>query len=679
MKKPIGEHNRWGTAVDLKALHRALVLAALVLLPARDVIRASDIAGPWIQVNRPIVSVQLGFVTYSDGNYYTGGSDGMFLSSTDGKTWVQRDAGYTNYLGVGAAGGGKVVVYGGDSFAVSADGIGWQQVPQPSPDAVAALGFGNGVFVAVGYSGSIATSTNGLDWVIRRQSDGWENFLEVCHGQAGFVALSGRGIFHSATGEQWDKVYTVIAGTPKHCVYGQGAFLASDENGDLYSSSDGRSWQLTGKRLPSPATKLLWDGIQFIAVMTDSAQAYVSTDGGEWSPLRSPTSISVWDAVSAGGKLVMVGRGGGIVSGLSMTNLDTASAGIYGSLSGIAAGPPGVVTVGIPSGSYRVAFSPDGFSWRGLPLSLSSRPTFVRYSRNRFLVGGEKGGVWTSTDGQQWSAAPINRSVPLRGMATDGQTEVLVGGQSVLLYSTNGVDWVPATGGHNENAITYHSVVWGGGKWVCFGQDTGSGTFILLSTDGKAWTRSYLKDTLLNGATYGDGRFVGVGDYGIVVTSPDGLTWEREPPPLPDRLLSVTFHQGWFVATVVPARGDTVLPGVLLSTNAVEWVAGPVQVRRGRGLRASGTSGDTLWVAGDDGMIFRAGSIQAPTIGLERVGPVWRCSLASPQRVDALLEVSEDLLNWQPGTLIVNLRSQFDFQLAPSSAASREFFKAVVR
>jgi hypothetical protein len=110
------------------------------------------------------------------------------------------------------------------------------------------------------------------------------------------------------------------------------------------------------------------------------------------APVRSPTSISVWDAISARGKLVMVGRGGGIVSGLSMTNLDTASAGIYGSLSDIAAGPPGVVAVGIPSGSYLVAFSHDGFSWRGLPLSLSSRPTFVRYSRNRFLVCGENGG-----------------------------------------------------------------------------------------------------------------------------------------------------------------------------------------------------------------------------------------------------------------------------------------------
>lgn len=220
-------------------------------------------------------------------------------------------------------------------------------------------------------------------------------------------------------------------------------------------------------------------------------------------------------------------------------------------------------------------------------------------------------------------------------MATDGQTEVLAGAQSVLLYSTNGVDWLPTTGGHNENTITYHSVVWGGGKWVCFGRDTGWGTFLLLSTDGKAWAQSYLKDTLLNGATCGDGRFVGVGDYGIWSHPPDGVTWQREPAPLSDRLMSVTFHQGWYVATVVPARGDTVEPGILASTNVVEWVAGPVQVRRGRGLRASGTSAEALWVAGDDGVIFRAGSIQAPSIrssGLTRPGSA-AISATSPSRI----------------------------------------------
>ncbi|HOY60085.1 MAG TPA: hypothetical protein PK640_18350 [Verrucomicrobiota bacterium] len=58
---------------------------------------------------------------------------------------------------------------------------------------------------------------------------------------------------------------------------------------------------------------------------------------------------------------------------------------------------------------------------------------------------------------------------------------------------------------------------------------------------------------------------------------------------------------------MVPARGDTVVPGVLLSTNAVDCVSGPIQVRRGRGFRAAGSSGEALWISGDQGAVVRVG------------------------------------------------------------------------
>jgi hypothetical protein len=264
-------------------------------------------------------------------------------------------------------------------------------------------------------------------------------------------------------------------------------------------------------------------------------------------------------------------------------------------------------------------------------------------------------------------------------MATDGQVEVLAGAQSLLLYRTNGVDWLPTTGGHNENPITYHSVVWGDGRWVCFGQDAGSGTFLLHSTDGRAWTQSYLNDTLLNGAAYGGGRFVGVGDYGIVVTSPDGVTWKREPAPLPDRLTSVVFHEGWYVATVVPARGDTVVPGVLLSSNAVDWVSGPIEVRRARGFRASASSGEALWISGDQGAIVRAGPAQAPAVGLQRTADACRLLLSSANRINTIIETSDDCQTWQPVGLVVNPANDFDFPIAPPSAVDRQFYRALLR
>lgn len=632
---------------------------------------------PWIQVNRPPVSVRLGFVAHGQGAFYTGGSEGVLLTSTDARTWVQRDIGNTNYLDAGAVGGGKIVVHGGEYLAVSDDGLVWLQVPQPSTDGVAAITFGGGVFVALGFAGSIATSDDGVDWVLRREADGWENFHEACHGAPGFVALSGSAVFFSSSGEFWEKVYTPPAGSPKHCVFAEGRFLGVDSDAWLHFSPDGRTWQLTGQRLPFPATRLLHDGGQYLAVMSDSAGVYVSPDGDQWTRQDSPTSIAVWDALFAGGRLVMVGRAGGIVSGPSVGQLETVSAGINDRLVGIAAGPPGAVVVS--ADRYLVAFSPDGFSWQALPLALSGRSTFVRYSRERFLMGGEQGRMWTSADGREWLAALLDRTAKLRDLATDGQVEVLVGQSSLLLYSTNRIDWLPTTGGHDENAITYHTVVWGGGKWLCFGdlQGLGSETYLLSSDDGREWTKSVLPDTLVNGAAYGNGQFTAVGDYGTVVTSPDGVAWKRQPAPRSDRLTSVTFHQGWFVATVVPERADTVVPGVLMSTNGVDWVAGPMQVRRGRGFWAGASHGEAMWAAGSDGMIFRAGAVQPPVIGLRQAADTWQLSLKTASHGDVLIEGSEDTSVWQPAGMVINVLSAAEFQIGPTTTP--QFYRALLR
>jgi hypothetical protein len=86
MKSPIPGRSPKNTGSDIRMQAFGLVLAVLLAMPTGDAVGASAAPSPWIQVNRPIVSVQLGFVTHSDGTFYTGGSDGMLLSSPDGRT-----------------------------------------------------------------------------------------------------------------------------------------------------------------------------------------------------------------------------------------------------------------------------------------------------------------------------------------------------------------------------------------------------------------------------------------------------------------------------------------------------------------------------------------------------------------------------------------------------------------
>ncbi len=131
--------------------------------------------------------------------------------------------------------------------------------------------------------------------------------------------------------------------------------------------------------------------------------------------------------------------------------------------------------------------------------------------------------------------------------------------------------------------------------------------------------------------------------------------------------------------SAVPAHGDTVVPGVLLSTNAVDWVSGPIEVRRGRGFRAAGSSEEALWISGDQGAIVRAGLAQAPAVGLQRTGDAWRFVLSGANRIDTILETSVDCQTWQPAGLVVNPAKQVDFPIAPPSAADRQFYRASLR
>ena len=49
---------------------------------------------------------------------------------------------------------------------------------------------------------------------------------------------------------------------------------------------------------------------------------------------------------------------------------------------------------------------------------------------------------------------------------------------------------------------------------------------ILTSPDGVTWTtRESISDTSLYGVTYGNSTFVAVGSGGTILTSPDGVTW----------------------------------------------------------------------------------------------------------------------------------------------------------
>src|SRR5438034_1114088 len=91
-------------------------------------------------------------------------------SSTDPlNQWYLRNPSPTGYGLSGIAYGNGVFVAVGNSGIVltSVDGISWSDA-RPVPYTLRGVTFGNGLFVAVAWTGQILSSTNATQWIERR-------------------------------------------------------------------------------------------------------------------------------------------------------------------------------------------------------------------------------------------------------------------------------------------------------------------------------------------------------------------------------------------------------------------------------------------------------------------------------------------------------------------------------
>lgn len=457
---------------------------------------------------------------YANGTYYAAGIAGAFLSSQDSVTWLDQSTGYTNPILAGSTGNGLIVLGGFDHFLISSNGLSWDQVTNHTSDSSATLGFGNGRFVSLGLAGSISSSTNGRNWTIHRPVGGLEQFQAISYAPSGFVGLSTRGIWFSPSGTIWTKASTINVDT---VVYAKGQFTAGDSNGHLYQSQDGQHWTQTSAALAGAITTLAFDGTQYVAILNNGAPFAVSTDTTNWIEMIPPVSIVEQTALYANGRYVIAGDAGGLLSGPSISGLTSVNPGIGDSFVDVAAGPRNYVAVGIRS----VFLSGNGLTWNRLPPSPSRDMHFLCYINGRYFAGAENGVFFSSTNGIDWTESSLPNLVTLNSLATDGDIEVLVGGIGTVLYSTNRTGWQMATGQWTGADITYNDITSANGTWVCVGNGR-----LITSTNGVVWQKVFIDTSWnLTSVTFAQNQFLAVGLSGVVLTSPDGFVWTKQAAP----------------------------------------------------------------------------------------------------------------------------------------------------
>ena len=290
------------------------------------------------------------------------------------------------------------------------------------------------------------------------------------------------------------------------------------------------------------------------------------------------------------------------------------------------------------------------------------------YSLN-LTVSDMKGGAHTVTKSvtvtdplDTWAAGTVGSNIALQDLVY-GKGRFITSdtwGDNVF-SSWDGLAWTPVAALPNVDHVKF---AYGANVFVACGTRTSDNTKaqICWSNDGRRW---YSVDNLFNvpplkAITYGNGRFLAVGEDGSVLTSTDGKTWNGGTAGGAPDFRSIAWGgTGWVAIALNPANGRP--QNVLTSPDGFSWTArGKVAVDDNTDifkLRSFGTTCYALgWPTGvrystDSGLTWKDGNLPSGTwttldLAMAPDGTFICPAQANHQGNAGALLVSADGINW---------------------------------
>lgn len=226
----------------------------------------------------------------------TGGMDqGIIWRGQTAENWQQHILD-TDAIEACAYGNNRFIMYANGLFS-SIAGVDWEEGTDTPwmEEGIRDITFGNGVFVAVGDQGRIATTTHGAQWD-RDALQGNFQLQSVAFGDNLFVAVGNLGaiLWSDDNGESWT-TERVGNGIFQRVVFANGFFFTSDGS-DLYRSQDSITWASINTDGVQPLTSY---GTLLIGIK--GQQLYHSIDNGNlWLPqAQLSLNAPIFDALIA--------------------------------------------------------------------------------------------------------------------------------------------------------------------------------------------------------------------------------------------------------------------------------------------------------------------------------------------------------------------------------------------
>ncbi|HMJ91006.1 MAG TPA: hypothetical protein VK530_14385, partial [Candidatus Acidoferrum sp.] len=467
---------------------------------------------------------------YGNRRFVCVAENGTTMMSTNATNWLRSSTGVSNMNRVAFGLGMFVAVGASGAIVTSNDGLSWTQRVSNSSANFTAITFGDGRFVAISDSSpnlddGLVNSRNGIDWCAYPlpTNAAWR---AIAYGNNNYVMVGANGTVMQSLGQpmilspltnqivcaeepfalavqvtsslpvqyQWQFMGTNIPGATNATFGHDRAYL---ENSGAYRVivSDGRipavstGWvqvnlcraiehwvsQVPAGSQSNSLNSIACNGDMLVAVGNGGAITF-SADGVQWSSADSGTNVSLNAVTYGAGKFVAVGTRGVILSSPDGGTWTRQNSGTNGSLRGIAFAQGNFVVVG---GNTYVLTSPDGITWTSRLTGTNRASASIAYADGQFVTVGAGGMILTSPNAINWASANSGITSNLFRIAA-GNASFVAAGDGIVLCSQNGIEWAPQT--------TPVTNVW---RSVCFAH----------------------------------GQFLLVGNGGVLVTSPDGITW----------------------------------------------------------------------------------------------------------------------------------------------------------
>ena len=252
-------------------------------------------------------------VAFNNGTFIALDEHQHAYASTDGRTWtaVTLPAGDVERV---ASANGLFLAMGYGTLMTSPDGQTWTMRAVLQGIDYGSATFGNGMWILGGtLSDAIVTSPDLQAWTKAFDDNKADTLGNVglAYGQGRFVALQQDGTLVTSTdGVQWVVGTSFVTdGTAQALVYGAGGFVAFGGGFTSYHSVDGLTWTAGDTDINFNA--VTYGNGRYVAV-GDNGETITSTDGVTWTAQSQATDVSFYDVAYGNGEFVSVGSGGAI-------------------------------------------------------------------------------------------------------------------------------------------------------------------------------------------------------------------------------------------------------------------------------------------------------------------------------------------------------------------------------